>query len=159
VTGLWGNRTFPGPGKNRKTCAFRREPLRFPRLRTVRGCRNGRAIRCARIRRSNDKSHRPSEAVLRFACVCLREQCCHVEGSSQTRCNLGFRLEPCAGWNYRSVSPDRAGGDSYSCRGPHADSPMRVAAASNREVSCTISRSESFGSIAVCSITMAEVRR
>jgi hypothetical protein len=51
------------------------------------------------------------------------------------------------------------GGDSYSCRGPHADSPMRVAAASNREVSCAISRSESFGSIVVCSITMAEVRR
>ena len=32
MTGLWGNRTFPGPGKNRTTCAFRREPLRFPRL-------------------------------------------------------------------------------------------------------------------------------
>ena len=59
----------------------------------------------------------------------------------QTRCNLGFRLEPCAGWNYRSVPPDRAGWDSYSCRGPHVDSPIRVAAASNREVSCAISGS------------------
>jgi hypothetical protein len=27
----------------------------------------------------------------------------------QTRCNLGSRLESCAGWNYRSVSPDRSG--------------------------------------------------
>ncbi|HSY98950.1 MAG TPA: hypothetical protein VK788_05595 [Terriglobales bacterium] len=36
---------------------------------------------------------------------------------------------------------------------------MRVAAASTGEVFCTISQSWSFGSVAVCSITMAEVRR
>src|ERR1700719_1353163 len=118
-----------------------------------------REILHARIRGSTDKSRRPYEVILRVASVRLREQCSHVEGSSQTRCNLGSRLESCGGWNYRSVSPDRSGGFSYSCRGPHARSPMRVAAASAGEVSCTISRSGSFGSIAVCSITMAEVRR
>jgi hypothetical protein len=36
---------------------------------------------------------------------------------------------------------------------------MRVAAASTGEVFCTISQSWSFGSVAMCSITMAEVRR
>src|SRR4029077_172910 len=116
-------------------------------------------IRRARIRSSNDtKAADHAKSYFRVASVRLREQCSHVEGSSQTRCNLGSRLESCAEWNCRSVSPDRAGGFSYSCRSPHAKSPMRVAAASAGEVSCTISRSGSFGSIAVCSITMAEVR-
>jgi hypothetical protein len=36
---------------------------------------------------------------------------------------------------------------------------MRVAAASTGEVFCTISQSWSFGLVAMCSITMAEVRR
>src|SRR5580700_11480045 len=118
-----------------------------------------REISYARIRSSNDKSRRLHEVILRVASMRLREQRSHFEDSSQTRCTLGIWLGSGAGRNYRSVSPDRAGQFSYSCRGPHAESPMRVAAASTGEVFCTISQSWSFGSVAVCSITMAEVRR
>src|ERR1700751_1393139 len=103
-------------------------------------------IRRARIRSSNDtKAADHAKSYFRVASVRLREQCSHVEGCSQTRCNFGSRVGSCAGWNYQSVSPDRAGGFSYSCRGPHAESPIRVAAASTGEVSCTTSRSRSFG--------------
>src|ERR1700745_3776515 len=99
-----------------------------------------REIRYARIRGSSDtKAADHAKPYFRVASVRLREQCSHVEGCSQTRCNFGPLGGSCAGWNYQSVAPDRAGGFSYSCRGPHAESPMRVAAASTGEVSCTTS--------------------